>query len=81
MKRLAFSETIGLLSGVPPERIAARSKAWQPVYDLKRARSVREIYLGGGLSPTSERVKLFERSQEELSKIFWDGVNVDYSKL
>lgn len=76
-----FSETVGLLGDVPPERIAAVNKTYVPVDDLMRKRNVRQVYLGNGLYPTTETAKLFGVSQEELSKIFWDGVNVDYSKL
>ena len=76
-----FSETEALLAHVPPERLATVSKASVPVADLMRKRNVRFVHLGNGLYPTSERAKLFGFSQEELSKIFWDGVNVDYSKL
>jgi len=76
-----WSETVGLLADIPPERIAAVSKAYAPMSDLMLKRNVRQVYLGNGLYPTTETAKLFGVSQEELSKIFWDGVNVDYSKL
>lgn len=76
-----FGETPGLLADVPPERKAARSEAWKPVNDLMRKRNVQLVNLGNDLYPTTERAKLFGVSQEDLSEIFWDGVNVDYSKL
>jgi leucyl aminopeptidase (aminopeptidase T) len=76
-----FTEKESLLANVPPERVAAFYKALSVVDDLKRKRNVRFVNLGNELYPTRERAKLFGLSQEELSKIFWDGVNVDYSKL
>ena len=76
-----FTETEALLAHVPPERRATSMKTYFNVYDLMLKRNVRYVNLGNGLYPTSERAKLFGLSQEELSKIFWDGVNVDYSKL
>jgi leucyl aminopeptidase (aminopeptidase T) len=76
-----FSEKEALLAHVPPERVAAAMKAGVPVDDLMFKRNVRYVNLGNGLYPTSDRAKLFGMSQEELSKIFWDGVNIDYSKL
>ena len=50
---------------------------------LRLKRKVRQVYLGeeNGLYPTHERAKLFAMSQEELSRLFWGGVYVDYSKL
>jgi len=76
-----FTEKESLLAHVPPERRASSMKTYFNVYDLMLKRNVRYVNLGNGLYPTSERAKLFGLSQEELSKIFWDGVNVDYSKL
>ena len=76
-----YNESFGLLSDVPPERFAAVNKAWTPVYDLNRARNVRNVYLGNGLYPTAALAEQFDVPQEDLEKIFWDGVNVDYSQL
>jgi len=76
-----FGETIGLLADVPPERRAAVSKAYAPVNNLMLKRNVRQVYLGNELYPTKARAELFGVSQKELAKIFWDGVNVDYSNL
>lgn len=76
-----IGETMDLLAHVPPERRAARSKAYAPGFDLILKRNVRQVNLGNGLYPTKALAELFEVSLEELSKIFWDGVNVDYSKL
>lgn len=71
----------GLLAHVPPERLATRSKAFQPVATLSLARNVRQVNLGNALYPTVALSKQFGISQEEMTRIFWDGVNVDYSKL
>ncbi len=76
-----FGETQGLLADIPPERLAAVGKAFQPVNDLMMKRNVRRVFLGNGLYPTTELAKQFGISQEALSKIFWGGVNVDYAKL
>ena len=46
-----------------------------------RKRNVRLIALGNGLYPTASRAKQFGISEVELSKMFWDGVNVDYAQL
>lgn len=76
-----FGETEGLLAGVPPDRLAIRGKAAQPVGDLILERGVRQVNLGNGLYPTAALATRFGVPQEDLSRIFWDGVNVDYTKL
>lgn len=76
-----FGETLGLLADIPAERLAAVGKAYVPVSDLMLKRNVRQVYLGNALYPTAALAKQFAVSQEELTKIFWDGVNVDYLKL
>jgi len=78
---LDFVETEGYLAKLPPERVATFLKSTSRVDDLRLQRNVRFVHLGNDLYPTSERAKLFGLSQGELSKIFWDGVNVDYAKL
>lgn len=76
-----YLETIGLLADVPAERIATVSKASTPVSVRMIERSVRQVNLGNGLYPTAALASQFGVSQEELSSIFWDGVNTDYSQL
>ena len=78
---VAFNETIGFLEGVPAERRAVVGEAFAPVNDLMLDRNVRQVYLGNELYPISDRAKMYGLSMEQLSKIFWDGVNVDYSLL
>ncbi len=69
------------LSGVTAERVAAREKTFQPVFAEMRKRNVRLITLGNSLYPTASRAKQFGLSEAELSRLFWDGVNVDYAQL
>ena len=76
-----FIEKESSIAQVPPERVAAYYEALSVVNDLRHKRNVRLVNLGNDLYPTREREKLFGLSQEELSKIFWDGVNVDYSRI
>ena len=78
---IAFSENDRVLEGVPPERIAAQGEAAQPVADLAREFNVRTINLGNDFYPTKQRAAMFGMSRDELSKIFWAGVNVDYQAL
>ena len=76
-----YNESFGLFADVPPERFAALTETYAPVINLYLKRNVRAVSLGNGLYPTKDRAKLFNISQKELAKVFWDGVNVDYMKL
>lgn len=74
-------ETEGLLADIAPERFRARQDAGKPVGELVRKRGVRSVNLGNGLYPTATLAKRFSVPQDELSKIFWNGVNVNYTEL
>ena len=76
-----YSETIGLLSDIPAERLVARGKAFEPVNELIAERNVKGVNLGNGLYPTEATAKQYGLTLKELSDLFWKGVNVDYSKL
>ena len=76
-----FSESEAVLSGISAERIVAVNHANAPAWDLMLKRKVRQVYLGNDLYPTAERAKLFGVSQDDLARVFWDGVNVDYTQL
>jgi aminopeptidase len=71
----------GIFASADPKRQAARAKASQPVAELFLKRKVRQVEVGNGLYPTTWRAKRFGMSEEELTRTFWDGVNVDYSNL
>lgn len=75
------SENEALLAGMPAERMAARAKAGQPVGEKLLQRGVRQVNLGNGLYPTEALAKRFGIPREDLTRIFWDGVNVDYAQL
>jgi leucyl aminopeptidase (aminopeptidase T) len=75
------TENEGLLANVPPARRAARAKANQAVMQAFLKNNVRQVSLGNGLFPTEATAKRYGLAQDELSKSFWDAVNVDYSKL
>ncbi|WP_319502971.1 aminopeptidase [uncultured Draconibacterium sp.] len=74
-------DTPGLLADIPPERFVARNKAQKPVNDLYRESSIKSVQLGNGLYPTKNRAAQFEMPVDQLSKMFWDAINMDYNKL
>lgn len=69
------------MKGVPPERMAARGKAFAPVGQLMTKRNARTVALGNGLYPSAERAEQFGISREELAGLMYDGVDADYSQL
>lgn len=79
--QVEIGEVEGLLTDIPAERIAKRSKAYEEVSNLFRERKVRTIYLGNNLYPTEELAKRFKITKKNLNDIFWDGVNVDFNEL
>jgi leucyl aminopeptidase (aminopeptidase T) len=78
---LDSNEAEGLLAGVPPARLAARGKAFEPIGEKLQKNNVRTVDIGNGLYPTAWRAKRFDMSLDDLSKTFWEGVNVDYTGL
>jgi leucyl aminopeptidase (aminopeptidase T) len=78
---VSAEENPALLANVPPERIAAHDKTLEPVYNAMLKRNVRQVELGNALYPTPAKARQLGISLNELTTIFWDGVNVDYLKL
>jgi aminopeptidase len=74
-------ETEGLLADIPPARMAARAKAGVPVGAEFRKNKVRSVNVGNDLYPTEWRAKRFEMPLDGFAKLFWDGVNIDYTSL
>lgn len=78
---LETNENPGLLSDIAPERFIKINKAYEPVNELLMKRNVKGIYLGNGLYPTEAKAKQYGLTMNELTDMFWKGVNVDYVKL
>jgi leucyl aminopeptidase (aminopeptidase T) len=76
-----YGESMNLLSDIPAERFETRSAAYTPINNVVMERNVRQVSLGNGLYPIQQRAEMFGISLEELSNIFWNGVNVDYDLL
>lgn len=74
-------EQEGLLADIPPQRLEMRARALSPLTEVMRARRVRQVNLGNGMYPTAFLARRWGISQDELSNIFWRGVNVDYASL
>jgi leucyl aminopeptidase (aminopeptidase T) len=66
---------------IPSQRWETRSRANAPVSDVYTKRGVRGIYFGNGMYPSTYRAAMFGMTEQALSKLFWDAVNVDYAKI
>ena len=79
--RINAEENPALMVDIPAERISKRHRALRPVYDVMLNRNVRQVELGNGLYPTAAKARQLGISLDELTSMFWSGVNVDYMKL
>lgn len=70
-----------LFEGADPARLAARSKANEPVAQAFLKNNVRRVEIGNNLYPTPWRAERYGLDEQALSQLFWNGVNVDYSEL
>lgn len=75
------TENPALFAGASPARVAARAKASMPVQEAWLKKNVRQVSLGNGLFPTAATAQMYGVDREQLSQIFWSGVNIDYTAL
>jgi aminopeptidase len=66
---------------VSAERQTVRRKAAVVMSDDYNKRNIRFVEIGNGLAPTTANVKRRGIPPAQLAKLFWDGVNVDYTQL
>jgi aminopeptidase len=81
MINVGNAQTVNLFEGADPARMAARGEAGMKVAEAFRAADIRSVDIGNGLYPTAWRAERFGLDQAALAKMFWDGVNVDYTQL
>jgi len=78
---LSDGTTEDLFEGADPARMAARGKAAEAVNQASLTHRGRTIEIGNNLYPTPWRAQRYGMAEADLSKTFWDGVNVDYAAL
>lgn len=74
-------QTVDLFEGADPARMAARGAAGMKVGEAFRAAGIRSVDIGNGLYPAAWRAERMGLDQAALSKMFWEGLNVDYTAL
>jgi leucyl aminopeptidase (aminopeptidase T) len=75
------TESENLFADVSPARLAARAKANAPVGAEFQKNKVRSVNVGNDLYPTEWRAKRFDMPLDAFTKLFWEGVNIDYTNL
>jgi leucyl aminopeptidase (aminopeptidase T) len=78
---LGNGTTENLFEGADPARAAARAKAGEAINQAVLKRGVRTIEIGNNLYPTSWRAERYGMSEDDLSRMFWSGVNTDYAQV
>ena len=74
-------DTEDLLADIPPARLAERGKTFEPLTAESKKNKVRNVNIGNDLYPTEWRAKRFEMPLDNFAKLFWDGVNIEYTGL
>lgn len=75
------SQTEVLVPDADPRRLAALSKAGEPVAQAYVRNKVRLVEVGNNLYPTAWRARRYGMPEAELAKTFWEGVNTDYTAV
>ncbi|AKC87026.1 hypothetical protein WQ53_10005 [Pseudoxanthomonas suwonensis] len=70
-----------LFEGADPKRVAARSRANEAIGQAIYKNGVRMVELGNNMYPTAWRAERFGMDQDELARMFWDGLSMDYTEL
>lgn len=78
---LGNSTTENLLEGADPKRMAARGKAAEAIGQAFFKNNVRTVDIGNNLYPTPWRAERFGMDEAALARMFWTGINIDYSQL
>lgn len=71
----------GLFADADPNRLAARAKANESLQEAYIKSGVRSVEVDNSLYPNGWLAKRYGMSDDDLSKTFWGGVNVDYADL
>ncbi|HEY5920186.1 MAG TPA: hypothetical protein VIV11_00890 [Kofleriaceae bacterium] len=70
-----------IYAALPAERRAKQDKARQPAFDALLKRKIRVVSIGNGFEPSPVRAKELGITEGELTKLFWDGLNADYTTV
>lgn len=78
---VSYNEDEAVLADISPERLIASGKLDAVINEAMQKNNFRGIYLGNGLYPTVQLAARYGLGKDELARIFWDCVNIDYGEL
>ena len=78
---ISYNEDEALLADISADRLTAVGKADVVINEVLQKNNYRVVNLGNGLYPTTQLAQRYGLTKDELSRIFWDCVNIDYSEL
>ena len=78
---VSYNEDEALLADIPAERQMAVANANIAITEARQKNNFRTVQLGNGLYPTVQLSQRYGLSREELTRIFWDCINIDYDEL
>jgi aminopeptidase len=70
-----------LLAELPTHRVAARRNANAGLYEYMNRSGMRTVEIGNGLYPSESLAQRFGMSEQELARLFWEGVQADPTRL
>lgn len=70
-----------LYASFPPARVAAVNKAGAAAFASTLSRNIPFIDVGNGLTPSPVLAEMTGVTEEQLSDLFWNGLNVDFARL
>ena len=78
---IQFPADPSAVKGVPAARLNETGRAFNAYTDYILKRSIPTISVGNGLMPSAATAKSFGATEEQLSTIFWRGLDTNYSTL
>ena len=79
--RIDYGENNDLFADVPPERFDGLDATYDAIEKADDNRRLPRDIFGQWALPNGRTAEEYGISQEELAKIFWGGMNVDYTQL
>lgn len=81
MIEIQGQENPALFREVDPIRFNTVIQKFAALGDSRMKKGVRSVVLGNGLYPTEATAKNYGLTKDQLAELFWNGINVDYSRL
>jgi len=78
---VSYNEDEALLADISAERQTAVANANAVITEARQKNNFRLVSIGNGLYPTAQLAARYGLSKDELARVFWDCINIDYAEL